>query len=196
VESILGGAARILGKVASTADGFGLSGPPVLSTNRVAEVAGVSIGSLYQYFPGKQAIAAAVVRKSFQWTFEPLLEELEHGGDLPLEALVSRFVDRAIDIKLSNFAVETGLVAETVRQGLTGEALNLDAEYVARFAAALEKLKPTVRTDLPAEVSAYLLFNALRAPMILGSLQRPDLLRSTAFAGEMKALLVRYLRPG
>jgi AcrR family transcriptional regulator len=29
-------------------------GPEALNTNRIAEVAGVSIGSLYQYFPNKE----------------------------------------------------------------------------------------------------------------------------------------------
>ena len=32
-----------------------------LTTNRIADVAGVSIGSLYQYFPNKEAIAAALI---------------------------------------------------------------------------------------------------------------------------------------
>jgi AcrR family transcriptional regulator len=32
-----------------------------LTTNRIAEVAGVSIGSLYQYFPHKEAIAAVLI---------------------------------------------------------------------------------------------------------------------------------------
>ncbi|WP_312164764.1 TetR/AcrR family transcriptional regulator [Phenylobacterium sp.] len=31
-----------------------------LTTNRIAEVAGVSVGSLYQYFPNKQAILIAM----------------------------------------------------------------------------------------------------------------------------------------
>jgi AcrR family transcriptional regulator len=35
-------------------------GPAAITTNRIAERAGVSIGSLYRYFPDKQAILAAV----------------------------------------------------------------------------------------------------------------------------------------
>src|SRR5437899_6576406 len=31
------------------------------STNRIAEIAGVSVGSLYQYFPSKEALVAAVI---------------------------------------------------------------------------------------------------------------------------------------
>ena len=36
------------------------------STNRIAEVAGVSIGSLYQYFPSKEALVAAVIDRHAQ----------------------------------------------------------------------------------------------------------------------------------
>lgn len=53
VEAILEAAARIL------------TGETVqaLTTNRVAETAGVSIGSLYQYFPNKEAILAELIRE-------------------------------------------------------------------------------------------------------------------------------------
>ena len=46
VDALLEAAARILKK----------EGPTAFTTNRIAEVAGVGIGSLYQYFPNKLAI--------------------------------------------------------------------------------------------------------------------------------------------
>lgn len=52
-EAILEAAARILEQ----------GGLPALTTNRIAELAGVSIGSLYQYFPSKEAILAEMVRR-------------------------------------------------------------------------------------------------------------------------------------
>ena len=52
VQAILDATARILVR-----EGFDKA-----STNRIAEVAGVSIGSLYQYFPSKEAIVAALDR--------------------------------------------------------------------------------------------------------------------------------------
>lgn len=52
VEAILGAAAHILKR-------DGASG---LTTNRIAEAAGVSVGSLYQYFPNKEAIIVALIR--------------------------------------------------------------------------------------------------------------------------------------
>ncbi len=53
VEAILEAAIRIL------RDG----GWAELTTTRVAELAGVSVGSLYQYFPNREAIAVEIVRQ-------------------------------------------------------------------------------------------------------------------------------------
>lgn len=53
VEVILDGAARILER----------EGLERFNTNAVAAAAGVSVGSLYQYFPGKDALMAALVRR-------------------------------------------------------------------------------------------------------------------------------------
>jgi len=53
-DSVLDAAARVL-----TAQGYA-----ALTTNHVAEVAGVAIGSLYEYFPDKQTIVAEVVRRT------------------------------------------------------------------------------------------------------------------------------------
>jgi AcrR family transcriptional regulator len=53
VEAILVAATRVLER--ESLEGF--------NTNRVAEVAGVSIGSLYQYFPNKSALVAALISR-------------------------------------------------------------------------------------------------------------------------------------
>ena len=49
------------------------------TTNRIAERARVSIGTLYQYFPGKQAIAAALLERHMAESVE-LLDALVHGA--------------------------------------------------------------------------------------------------------------------
>ncbi len=53
VDAILEGAIRIL-----TRDGFDGA-----TTTKIAEAAGVSVGSLYQYFPSMEAIVAALFEK-------------------------------------------------------------------------------------------------------------------------------------
>ncbi len=54
VETILEAATRILAKES-------LAG---LNTNRVAEVAGISVGSLYQYFANKESLIAALLERA------------------------------------------------------------------------------------------------------------------------------------
>lgn len=48
-----------------------------LSTNKVAEESGVSIGSLYQYFPSKQAIVAALIDQVFEAEYQKLKSAFE-----------------------------------------------------------------------------------------------------------------------
>lgn len=77
VECILLSAARIL--VQSGMAGF--------NTNAVAKEAGISIGSLYQYFPNKQALLAALVGQKLEQDlafFSTRLKGYEGGRDVLL----------------------------------------------------------------------------------------------------------------
>ncbi len=53
IEAIFGATAQIVEN----------DGEAALTTNRVAQVAGVSIGTLYQYFPSKEAVLLAMVER-------------------------------------------------------------------------------------------------------------------------------------
>jgi len=66
-ESMLDAAARLL----ST------RGYEALTTNHVAQVAGVSIGSLYEYFPNKETLVAELIRR----TLREILEEIAGAVD-------------------------------------------------------------------------------------------------------------------
>lgn len=52
-------------------------GPSALNTNRIAEVAGVNIGSLYRYFPNKEAVVAEV----YELQLTALAAEYEEAWD-------------------------------------------------------------------------------------------------------------------
>ncbi len=69
LELIFEASIRILNKQ-------GLDG---LTTNRIAEVAGVSIGTLYQYFSNKQEILAALGQREIQATIAKITEQFFAG---------------------------------------------------------------------------------------------------------------------
>ena len=74
VDTILEATARVLVK-------HGFDG---LTTNAVATAAGVSIGSLYQYFPNKEALVAALIDRHIEQMNATMLAELARVATLPI----------------------------------------------------------------------------------------------------------------
>ena len=87
VEAVLDGVVRILKR-----EGFA-----AVTTNRIAEVAGVSIGSVYQYFPDKRAIFVALHERHVE-TIDRLVETklLEHAAS-PLDTLLRAMVEAMVE---------------------------------------------------------------------------------------------------
>ncbi|HXQ15235.1 MAG TPA: TetR/AcrR family transcriptional regulator [Caulobacteraceae bacterium] len=79
VEAILDAAARIIRR----------EGPGALTTNRIAEVAGVGVGSLYGYFPDKDAIQLALARRMLAQGDAAVVEAMAAPSGLsPTRAMV------------------------------------------------------------------------------------------------------------
>jgi AcrR family transcriptional regulator len=91
VEAVVEAAARILER----------DGASALNTNHIADVAGVSIGTLYQYFPTKEAVIAALIRRE-RAGFKAALEAIELvAADLPWVVVRTRLVAAAVDHQLA-----------------------------------------------------------------------------------------------
>jgi AcrR family transcriptional regulator len=86
VETILAATARVLVKK-------GFDG---LTTNAVAEAAGVSIGSLYQYFPSKEALVAALIEQHIEEMNSAILHELTRVAQLPMAQAVRAVIELTI----------------------------------------------------------------------------------------------------
>src|SRR6201995_3271721 len=67
------------------------------STNRIADTAGVSVGSLYQYFPSKEALVAAVVEQHIEHMSEALEAEMMALAHASLAVAVRRMVTLMLD---------------------------------------------------------------------------------------------------
>ena len=79
VEAILEAAARIIRR----------EGEDALTTNRIAEVAGVGVGSVYGYFPDKAAIQLALARRMLASGDAAILDALEGPRTIsPTRAMV------------------------------------------------------------------------------------------------------------
>jgi AcrR family transcriptional regulator len=78
--------ATLLEAAAQVLESKGLEG---FNTNAVAERAGVSIGSLYQYFPSKDALTFALMARESDFFYSEALVALDHaGGPAALDHLI------------------------------------------------------------------------------------------------------------
>ena len=62
------------------------------STNKIAAMAGVSIGSLYQYFPSKEALVAAVIDRHTQELSQVVHNALLKVATRPIEVAARELV--------------------------------------------------------------------------------------------------------
>ena len=75
-------------------------GAESMTTVHVARRAGVSVGTLYQYFPNKQALLFAVLERHMLRTIEAVERVCAANHHEPLEVRVDELVNRFIDAKL------------------------------------------------------------------------------------------------
>lgn len=73
-----------------------------LTTTRVAERAGVSVGTLYQYFPNKEALLFAILRAHFEEMAEAIERIDVQNGRQPLSELSDRLADAYVCVKIAN----------------------------------------------------------------------------------------------
>jgi len=114
VDVLLEATARILVK-----DGYDKA-----STNRIAVAAGVSIGSLYQYFPSKEALVAAVIDRHMGEMLELVREELVEVATRPVDVVVRKLVAAMIDAHRADPKLHRVLVEQIPR---TGRLENIEA---------------------------------------------------------------------
>lgn len=85
-------------------------GVAAITTARVAELAGVSIGSLYQYFPSREALIAAVIDHKLEADIQellPVVERLHHVG-------LDEAIQGLVEIAVRYYRDETPLYREMV----------------------------------------------------------------------------------
>jgi AcrR family transcriptional regulator len=73
-------------------------GASSITTNRIAETAGVSIGSVYQYFPDKNALFVALHERHIGLVAEVLRQRMTECADSSLEHLVESLVEGMVEV--------------------------------------------------------------------------------------------------
>ena len=82
-----------------------------LTTTRVAERAGVSVGTLYQYFPNKSSLLQATLRRHFDGVAAAVLDACQQQRGNTLENMGAELADRFLAAKLADGKSSVALYA-------------------------------------------------------------------------------------
>ncbi|MBS0583097.1 MAG: TetR family transcriptional regulator [Proteobacteria bacterium] len=137
VDALIDATARILVK-----EGFDKA-----STNRIAEVAGVSVGSLYQYFPGKEALVAAVVERHQQEIMQTFREGVAGILAQPLEKAIRQIVAVAVKAHRVDPKLHHVVAEQIPRVGKLEKLATFNGENYTLFRTYLESHRHELRVD-------------------------------------------------
>lgn len=132
IDAILSAATRVLLSI----------GYDKASTNKIAEVAGVGIGSLYEYFPGKEAIFAEVRRREDKRLFDLTMNRPEPDS---VKALIHSHVSIYLEFVRSNLELHSALINDVPQFAVGQEELPYYRDYVPWATEFLDSHKSELR---------------------------------------------------
>ncbi|MGW7430158.1 TetR/AcrR family transcriptional regulator [Streptomyces sp. NPDC054861] len=188
------GERRITQLLQAAANVFCANGYTATSTNAIAREASVSPGTLYQYFPNKEAIAIELgdrllhqMREAHGQAFTP------ENFELPLPELLDAVVDPLIEFNCQNPVFLALMQGSEIPGRITEEHDALHASLLARVRDLLHHYLP----DLPVEEAtriADMTFAVFKGGLAL-VLAAPEGPERNAVTAELKQVLLRYLDP-
>ncbi|MDW8811012.1 TetR/AcrR family transcriptional regulator, partial [Streptomyces scabiei] len=187
------GERRIAQLLEAAATVFCSTGYAAASTNAIAREAGVSPGTLYQFFPNKEAIAIELsgrLMHEMRETYGEALAPVDPAT--PLEEAVAAAVDRFIDFNCRHPVVFTLMHGPDVPGRIAEQH---DAVHAALLARIETLLTPFLQDAPAADISrtAHVCVAMYKAGLELVLAREGE--ERAAYVQELKNVLFRYLEP-
>jgi AcrR family transcriptional regulator len=167
-------------------------GPAALTTNRIAERAGVSIGSLYRYFENKEAVVAAICDAATGQELPELREALRSPlEERPLREWLVEVVDFQLDRHRRLLELGRDVYRDHHQEFSLARRMGV-REVERRIREVLERHRDALRVaDL--EQAVFLVVHGISAIVRRALEERPEQLADPAFRGALVDLLLRYV---
>lgn len=182
LDAILAAAAQILGK----------SGEEALTVDAIAERAGVSVGSIYQYFATKDAILLELLRRERETIGAKVAADLAAARPATIDDVARRVIRTLIE----TFRARRGRRKLIALVMLRAREEGAGAEIMDRVAAAI--LMAAGRfpegTRPMSDVSAYVLTRAVMGPLRSAMIENRDILDRPEFEDELVRLAISFLK--
>ena len=167
-------------------------GSDATTTSRIAEVAGVSVGTLYQYFANREAILDALQDREFERATEMMNRVLARGAYGSDREVARAVIEGLLELHSRAPTLHRLFVVEGLRVTPTERVQAFDMRIIAvvRNFLTLANLRIR-RTNLDA--AAFVVYQAVRASMLACVVERPPGLDSETLVEELTDLVLRYL---
>jgi AcrR family transcriptional regulator len=182
VEAILEATARILAE----------KGYDKTNTNFIAELAGVSIGSLYQYFPNKESLMVALMEQHCHEIAEIVESKLDCLFDTPPEIAIPELVKAVVAVHKINPRLHQVLSEEIPRS----ERLKMqqtDDRIAELLRSYLEKWRDRLKPE-NLDLTVFILSHTVESLCHSVVIEHPQFLKNSQFEQEVSNLLLSYLR--
>jgi AcrR family transcriptional regulator len=162
------------------------------TTTRIAERAGTSVGSLYQYYPNRDALLAAVLERHLDGVAAAVERTCHEHRGKQLSEMASAFVVAFLAAKLRDPEEAKALYAVAEERGGAVLAARMRTRIAAAVATMLASA-PDARFDDPAMVATIALGALVGPVQALLKEHAPGQFR-TCLEGELVLLVTVYLQ--
>ncbi|MGM4886328.1 TetR/AcrR family transcriptional regulator [Tardiphaga sp. 11_C7_N12_6] len=192
--------ARSLATVEVILDAAGLvlvdEGYEQATTNRIAERAGVSIGSLYQYFPNRESVVASVAHRLKASTIKPLWQVLSEKHQRDLCSEISSGLRSSIASHVSVLPLSRILLEVTSRPAAMEWSTEAFRAWQTILHSFLNVHAGELREDFDVEACSVLLPGMVCSAIDAAILVRPAALANGELERELTTMLSLYLTGG
>ena len=172
---------------------FDREGPTAATTTRIADVAGVSIGTLYQYFADRDAIVDALQDREFERAMHMVQQALSSArGERAAPAVARAVVEGLLRLYAAAPGLHRLLVLEGLHVAPTERVRAFDMQVIAVIRSYLRSSGIRLRrANLDAAV--FVIYQAVRAAMLARLFETPPELDDATLVEEITDLVLRYL---
>ncbi len=163
-----------------------------MTTSRVAEVAGVSVGTLYQYFGNRDAILHALQDREFERATTMMMRVLLEAGGVAEPRVARSVIEELLKLYRAAPALHRVLAVEGLRVTDSERVQAFDLRIVTVIRSFLmlggAALKPR-----NLDAAAFVVYQSVRASMLAYLLEQPAGVDDATLVDELSALVSAYL---